>query len=508
VSDRFLTVAAQKKSPRSALFYARASLTAVGILLSCATGLHAQALIFRHVTVIDATGAAPQKDVDVAIDGPRIVTIAKKIRLPRAEAARVRIVEAKGKFLIPGLWDMHVHLSAPEIYFPLLVANGITGVREMFSGIPIQTIRQWRALPDVPRIVAPGFLDGPPMLSGGTPPPGAIAIGTPDQARFAVRALAQSGVDFIKVYNSIPRDAYFALAAEARAIGIPFAGHVPEAVSPAEASGVGQHSQEHLINILLACSTKEAELRAARVAMMLDPNMTGEARMRELGFPNPAGLIDTYDEQKAAALFQTFVRNGTWQTPTLALLDGFAHARDENVVNDPRRKYFPKVWTDAWDPRKTYFLRDLFVKNAVPDDRQYNALNVRIRVLLERYEKLVGDMHRAGVEFLAGTDANGVNPVMPGFGLHRELELLVAAGLTPLEALQCATRNPARYFGQATQGGTVEVGKAADLVLLNADPLSDIGNTRQIEAVVMRGRYYSRADLDAMLSRVAEQVAK
>ena len=474
-----------------------------------ASFLPAQSLVIEHVTVIDATGGATQKNVDVAIDGDRIVTITKKFKPLPSQAQRIRFVEGKGKFLIPGLWDMHVHLGPPEIFFPLLIANGITGVREMFSGIPMQTIRQWRASrdaigPDVPRIVAPGFLDGPPLLSGGQPPPGAIAIGTAEQARSAVRALAATGVDFLKVYNSIPRDAYFALAEEARAIGIPFAGHVPEAVSPAEASDAGQRSQEHLINIMLACSTKEEELRAARVELMLSQKISGEARMRELGFPNPAGLFDTYDPKKAAALFQTFVRNGTWQTPTLVLLDSFARARDEDVISDPRRKYFPKAWTQAWDPRNTFFLKDLFV----PTDREYNGLNVRIRVLLERYQQLVGDMHRAGVEFLAGTDANGVSPVMPGFALHRELELLVASGLTPLEALQSATRNAARYLAAAKEAGTVEVGKAADLVLLNADPLLDIRNTQQIDSVVMRGRYFSRGDLDAMLAKVAAAVVK
>jgi hypothetical protein len=319
-----------------------------------------------------------------------------------------------------------------------------------------------------------------------------------------VRALAQSGVDFVKVYNSIPRDAYFALSAEARAIGIPFAGHVPEAVSPLEASQAGQRSQEHLINILLACSTDEEKLRAARVELMLSQQITGEARMREIAFPNPAGLFDTYSETKAAALFQTFVSNGTWQTPTLALLDGFARARDADFIADPRRQYLPKIWLQAWDPRYTFFLKDLFATEGA-----YDSLNARIRALLTRYEKLVGDMLKAGVEFLAGTDANGVNPVFPAFGLHRELELLAASGLTPMEALQTATRNPARYFLKANQlpfadAGTIEIGRAADLVLLNADPLIDIRNTQQIEAVVMRGRYYSREDLDAMLAQVAK----
>ncbi len=391
---------------------------------------------------------------------------------------------------------MHMHLGPPEIFFPLLVANGITGVREMFTGIPMPTIRAWRAQPDIPRIAASGFIDGPPMLSNGPSPPGAFAVATPDQARFAVHALAESGVDFLKIYSSVPRDAYFALAQEARAVGIPFAGHVPEAVSPAEASDAGQRSQEHLNNILLACSTREEELRAERVGTMLSQQISGEDRMRTLAFPSPEGLFDTYNQQKATDLFRTFVKNGTWQTPTLALLSGFARARDEDFVNDPRRRYLLPAWKEAWDPQKTFFLRDL-----APAD--HDALNARIRALLARHQELVRDMRSAGVEFLAGTDTNGWNPVLPGFGLHEELALLVGSGLTPLQALQTATRNPAQYFGRLSDMGTVDVGKSADLIVLNADPLRDIRNTQKIDAVVMRGHYYSRQDLDAMLARAA-----
>jgi hypothetical protein len=471
-------------------------------LFAIACALHAQVLIIRDVTVIDATGAPSKKDFDVAIERGRLTAVAKKIRVAK-NARDVQIVDGKGKFLIPGLWDMHIHLpsqgAGPQIFFPLLVANGITGVRDMFTAIPMATVRQWRTSPDIPRIVVPGFLDGPPMLSAGIPPPGAFAIANPDQARLAVRTLAHSGVDFIKVYNSIPRDAYVALAEEAHAIGITIAGHVPEAVSPLEASNAGQRSQEHLINLLLACSTDEEKLRTQRIELMLSQQISGEARMRELAFPNPQGLFDTYSEEKAAALFQTFVKNGTWQTPTLALLDGFAHAQDADFINDPRRKYLPAIWTQQWDPHITFFLKDLFASEGA-----YEQLNARIRALLARYEKLVGDMRRAGVEFLAGTDANGTNPVFPAFGLHRELQLLVESGLTPMEALQSATRNPGRYFGAPNEGGTVEAGRAADLVLLNADPLRDIRNTEKIEAVVMRGKYFSRADLDGLLAQVAK----
>jgi hypothetical protein len=448
-----------------------------------------QSLILKNLTVIDATGAPPQKNVSVSIAGGRIAAIQKKIHTRKGD----RVIDATGKYLIPGLWDMHIHLGSPDIFFPLLIANGITGVRDMFSGIPMPTIHAWRARSDVPRIVAPGFIDGPPMLSTGPPRPGAMAVATPDQARFAVRALAASGVDFLKVYSSVPRDAYFALAAEARAIGIPFAGHSPEEVSPLEASEAGQRSEEHLIDILLECSTREQELRKDRVSMMLSDQITGEERMRQLAFPP---FDEDYSEDKAQKLFAAFVKNGTWHAPTLVLLEGFARASDDDFVNDPRRKYLLKPWNEAWEPRKTFFLRDL-----APEG--WAALNTRIRTLLERYEKLVGGMHKAGVEFLAGTDANGWNPVLPGFGLHEELALLVMAGLTPLEALQTATRNASRYFG-LTDFGTIELNKSADLVLLDADPLEDIRNTSKIQAVFLRGRYYTRADLDAMLARAAE----
>jgi hypothetical protein len=448
----------------------------------------AQSLIIQNVTIIDATGGEPRPAMSVGIENGQITAIKKSIKAPKGAG----IVDGTGKFLIPGLWDMHVHLNRPEIFFPLLLANGITGVREMFTGIPIRTIREWRMRAGVPRIYAAGFLDGPMMLNNGPPPPGAFAVADPEQARFAVRSLAESGVDFLKVYNSIPRDAYFAIADEARSIGIPFAGHVPEAVSNGEASDAGQLSEEHLINMLLDCSTNADRLRAARIATMTSDKITGEARLRALAWPDMEGLFDTYSEEKANLLFAKFVQNGTWQTPTLVVLSGFARAREEQFTHDPRRRFLPKQWTDSWDPRATFYLRDLS-----PED--YDVLHARIVMLLARYQKLVGDMRKAGVEFLAGTDASGWNPVLPGFGLHEELALLVDSGFTPMEALQSATRNPARYFNKLDEMGTIEVKKSADLVLLNADPLEDIHNTQKIEAVILRGRYYSRKDLNALL---------
>jgi hypothetical protein len=447
-------------------------------------------IVFEHVTIIDATGAAPHTNVSLLVSGGRIAQIAKKVKAPRG----ARKVDATGKFLIPGLWDMHVHLGAPDGFFPLLVANGITGIREMYSGVAPSALVPLRSRPDVPQLVVSAFLDGPRMLSNGPPPPGAAAVATAEQARIAVRGLAASGADFLKVYNSLPREAYFAIAQEARAVGIPFVGHVPEEVSPAEASAAGQRSQEHLINILLACSTRESELRAARIQVMNSNAISGQERLRELGFPNPEGLFDTYNEDKCAALFKTFVSNGTWHTPTLVLLAGFAHGDD--FARDPRIASQPHILRDAPHPRQKFYMQDL-------SPEAYAALEQRIGALLERYKRLVGDMHRAGVEFLAGTDTSVSNPVLIGYGLHEELALLVESGLTPMEALQTATLNPARFFGAQDRMGTIEAGKAADLVLLDADPLQDIRNTQTIRAVVMRGRFFERSDLDEMLKRAA-----
>jgi cytosine/adenosine deaminase-related metal-dependent hydrolase len=417
----------------------------------------AQDIVFEHATVIDATGAPAREDVSVAIAGGRIVSIAKDVK----PAPGTRLIDATGKFLIPGLWDMHVHLDPQGNALRALAANGITGIREMYSGIPIATLAAWRARPDNPRIVAAGFLDGPLMLNAGPAPPDAYAVGTAEQARLAIALLTAAGADFLKVYNSLPRDAYFAIALESKRLGIPFAGHVPEAVSPAEASEAGQRSQEHLINILLACSTREQELRRERIALMNSQVISGEEQELQLGFPDPQGLFDTYDDTKAATLFKTFVKNATWHTPTLALLQSFLADK-----NRARGMAYMKVLTPE----------------------QFDAWIERIGVLLERYKKLVGDMHRAGVEFLAGTDSGPNTPASPGTSLHDELELFVESGFTPMEALQTATRNPARYLGKLQEMGTLEPGKVADMVLLDANPLDDIRNTRKISLVVLRGR--------------------
>lgn len=424
------------------------------------------AVVFEHATVIDATGAPPQADVTVIVRGGLIESIGPELARPVGSI----VVDASGKFLIPGLWDMHVHMPGLRDSFRILVANGITGVREMYSGDAPALYDPWRTQAGAVRMVVPGMIDAPVR----PPTPGAIYVRTEEDARAAVGLLAASRAEFIKVYSSLSREAYFAAADEARRVGIPFAGHVPESVSPAEAAEAGQLSQEHLINILLASSTREDELRAGRLQLLADPSLPVMERARQFGWPRTEGLWDTYDPKKAEQLFDRFLDYGVWHTPTLVVSKYYA---------DPQGGSLP-------------MLEGLDAAGVATFARH-------VERWLTRHQQLVGDMHRAGVPFLAGSDSGPATGVPLGISLHEELELLVASGLSPLEALQTATRNPAFYFGVLTLMGTVEVGKSADLVLLDANPLDDIRNTRRISAVVLRGAYYPRAALDAMLAATA-----
>lgn len=405
-----------------------------------------QPLVFTHVTVIDMTGAPAQTDMTVVITGNRISALGKtrKIRVPKG----VKAVDGTGKFLIPGLWDMHVHLeiSGKEASIPLYLAKGITGLRDMGGNIDL--INQWRQqLPQgsllTPHIVAAG------SILDGSPPewPLRIVVKNEVEARQAVGSLKSRGVNFIKVHNLLSRDVYFAIADEAKKEGLPFAGHVPIAVTATEASNAGQRSIEHL-----------------------------------------SGLPSTYNDGNARTLFALFAKNDTWQCPTLVALRGIAFVNDADFTNDSRVRYIQPSVKESWT-----FQINTFFKGRTPEDIAVAKMSLQGNL------KQVGAMHRAGVEFLAGSDV-GFPYMFPGFSLHDELVLLVQAGLTPMEALQAATRNPAKYLGLLNSLGTVEKGKTANLVLLEANPLENISNTEKIAAVVVNGKLLSKELLQKMLS--------
>ncbi len=442
-------------------------------------------LVFTHVTVIDMTGAPPSPDMTVVISGDRITELGKSAAVHAPEGAQV--VDATGKFMIPGLWDMHVHWYHKD-YLPLFVANGVTGIRVMW-GSPLH--HQWRqeigrgTLLGPRMAIASAIVDGPKPIW-----PGSLAVGTDAEGRQAVIKSKQEGADFIKVYSRLPREAYFAIADEAKKQGIPFAGHVPGPVSVAEASDAGQKSIEHFTSFLEACSTREEELRKA--------SADAWAKLPEgQAFPSRATLrplsrqmLDTFSPEKANALFARLARNHTWQCPTLTVLRNMAFIKDPAIHDDRRVKYMPPGIASGWDPAGDFRLKD-----RTEEDYELGRLTYK------KLTELVAPMRRAGVEFLAGTDV--LNPYcFPGFSLHDELTLLVKAGLSPMEALQAATLNPARFLDKEKDLGTVEKGKIADLVVLEANPLEDIGNSKKIDAVVLNGRLFPKPELQKMLADI------
>jgi hypothetical protein len=429
------------------------------------------ALAFIHVNLIDATGGPLQPDMTVVVRDGHIADIGKggDVKAP----SDAQVVNGAGKYLIPGLWDMHVHTvfgdwipRNEKVVLPMFVANGVTGVRDM--GGDLDVLLQWRA------DIAAGKLLGPRMVIAGPTPrfPSSAPVANAADGRKTVDDLQARGVDFIKIQSLIPRDGYFAAAAEARKLGIVFVGHVPDAVRASEAANAGQKSIERFTGIFEGSTTIEDQL---------------------LKGPKSLGLnVSHYDPARAKTLIASMVKNQTWQVPTLVWERGQWLVDDIDLSHDPRTKYAATAWKERTWPM---FVHDIM------KDMDTDPLPVRKRFVQMELEMTLA-MFRAGVPFMAGTDTAAGVHIFPGFSLHDELGLFVKAGLTPMQALQTATRNPARFLGRLAEMGTVEKSKVADLVLLDANPLVDIGNTKKIRAVVLAGRYFSRADLDQMLKGI------
>ena len=451
-----------------------------------------QALVFTHVTVIDATGAPGKPDMTVVITGNRISQLGPTNTMRVSKDAQV--VDATGEFLIPGLWDMHIHwFGFDKSYLQLFTANGVTGVRVMW-GAPIHF--EWRKEIQAGTLLGPRMVIASAILDGPKPIwPGSVAVANEAEARAAVISVKKQGFDFVKVYSLLPREAYFAIADEAKKQGLAFAGHVPYSVSAGEASDAGQKSIEHLTGILAACSSREAELSKGFQDVYFNPPQGKRLPSPMRTRPLTRMMLETFSPDKAATLFSRLKRNHTWQCPTLTVLRSGAFINDAHFRDDPRLKYMPTQLRTSWDPTA-----DFRFKERTAEDFDLS------RLVYKKQIELVGMMHRAGVELLAGTDV--LNPYcFPGFSLHDELTLLVQAGLSPMDALQAATINPARFLGQEHELGTVEKGKIADLVLLEANPLEDIRNTTKINSVVLNGRFLDRNALDQLLTEL-EAAAK
>ena len=434
-------------------------------------------LIIHDVTVIDAAGAPAKPHQTIIVRDGKIEAIDSSGGDSGRKLSGTR-VDGTGKFLIPGLWDMYVHMvfgdwfpRGKAVTLPLFVANGITGVRDM--GGELEVLQQWRKEISAGTMIGPRIVMAGPMLDGPKPRfPSSVAIRTPEDGRRAIDDLKRRGADFIKLQSLVPRDAVFAIADEAKKQGIPFVGHVPDAVRASEASNAGQKSFEHLIGIFEGSSPLEDEF------------IKGSKTEKQ--------FLSSYDPKRAEALFALLAKNQTWQCPTLVWERGGNLIDQTDFAHDTRAKYVPVYWKDVTWKRFT---------DEIEHDFNTDDLATR-KAFVEKELEVVNAMHRAGIPFLAGTDTPPGVYIFPGFSLHEELQRFVAAGFTPMEALQTATLNPAKFLGMEGRLGTIEKGKLADLVLLDANPLDDIRNTQKIAAVIVNGRYLSRAELDKMLAGV------
>jgi imidazolonepropionase-like amidohydrolase len=437
-------------------------------------------MVINHVTIINPGAASVRADQAVVIVGDRITAVFDAAKFQPAKNARV--IEGKGQYLIPGLWDMHVHSAfgdwfpgGRDIILPLFIANGVTGVRDMGGDLPV--LMEWRKQISAGQIIGPRMIFSGPMLDGYLPGgklrfPSSVAVTTPASAVAAVDLLKAQGVDFIKVQSVISHDAYLAAATEAHKRGLPIVGHVPDTVRIKEVVEAGQKSIEHLMGIFEGCSTEE------------DRFVRGEGNLKL--------LLTTQDQQRCHALTRLLAQNQTWQVPTLAWQRGGTFLDQRDLKHQPLEKYVPAYWRDVTWRRFTDEMMPDLLRDPLTLRQQYFASNLQ----------MVGALHRAGVPFMAGTDSAPGVYIMPGFSLHDELANFVEAGFTPMESLQTATSNPAKFLGRESSDGSVESGKIADLVLLSANPLDDIHNTQKITAVVASGQLFDRAALDQILIKV------
>ncbi|HYO11840.1 MAG TPA: amidohydrolase family protein [Thermoanaerobaculia bacterium] len=446
---------------------------AVSLLVGCGGRLPqpdspagAPALLVRDVTLIDGTGAPPRQHASVLVRSGIIQEIgdAASLQVPRG----AQVVEGRGRFLIPGLWDAHVHLSyGDETLLGVLVANGVTSVRDM--GGDLEILDTLRARIDKGELVGPRIFRTGPVVDGPKPGvPHRLTVTGPEEAREAVARLQGLGVDLIKIHNAVPREAFFALAEEARRRGLPFAGHVPMTVEPAEAAGAGQRSVEHIATLI-----------------------EGTYMARFANEPAALEAMPRWMEEEVPRLAAIFARQGTVFVPTIIAYDLRARRGALADHPDPRVRYVSPALREYWDLA--------FPLNA--RDRDPASLALR-RKFVEDGLEMTRRMHEAGVAIAVGSDLAG-RDVLPGFSVHDEIALLVAAGLSPLEALRAATMEPARMLDVAGTLGTIAPGKTADLVLLEGDPLVEIRNVGRIAAVVLRGRLLRREDLDRLLESAA-----
>ena len=450
--------------------------------LLAATGAHASGtLALTNVTVIDVADGRARPAQTVLIEDGRILAVDDSARAKVPSGATA--VDGRGRFLVPGFWDMHVHSHRDRrwtYHYPLFVGHGVTGVRDAGTHLS-SALELMSAHPSMP--AAPTVVWGSPPLDGPSPVLSfALALEVETAADDITRLLQRSGFDFIKTYDRLSPANYHALALAADREGLRIEGHVPLAMSPAEAVAAGHDLIDHLTLVVESCAPGALEHVHAMVAA--DPSAADSLGI--LMDPALAKLLEGYDANRCRELFALFAKHGVWQVPTLVQLRGFVLPEEARRVAADRAAETTPALIAEWSAA---------AQDGDPARLAAGAAVYRLQLAALR------PMQDAGVPLMVGTDTSNEAWVFAGSSVHDEMALFVDAGLTPLEALQAATLRPLQYAGRARAGRAITAGEIADLVLLDADPRNDIGNTRTIRAVVMRGQLFERDALDALLEK-------
>jgi hypothetical protein len=473
-------------------------------------------VLLTDVTVVNTRDGSLAPGMNLLMDKGKIVSITPASNAPTG--ANVTTIDTHGKFVVPGFTDMHAHVlenAHPNDMLTLMLSNGITGWRQMNGSPELLKERREGTLPmsglEPALLSMPGVILTP--LNAWSPESGVAQV---DEER-------AEGADFIKVIL-VNAPTFFAAQAEAKRLHIPFAGHLPAGVDIVAASKGGMTSVEHLgagTDLLIPCSTDEAVLRAAiakappiegfpfnvvhllpfrsRILQMLLPRIVVNTTslVSKAGLVNLRHMMSTYDENKCKRLAAEFVADGTWQDPTLNREKTSMEAADPEFLKSPHNRYMaPEELADWWTSERKFAAQ--FSAADRKTFRDYHDFHLRLVKLFDE----------VGVKLLIGEDAGGAGWVVPGFAIHQEFDEFQKAGVSPLHILQDTTINAAQYLGRTSTMGTVEPGKNADLVLLDANPIESAQNLHKIYAVVRDGHYLSRQDLDEALSKLAAKQAK
>jgi hypothetical protein len=473
------------------------------------------ALTIVNARIVDVRSATVSREMDVTIEGERIVSIRKASRKVRSG----EIFDARSQYLMPGLWDMHAHVNYPayaaEWILPMMTASGVTGVRDLSGdcwqpGCPdnIGFMRQLQARVDSGELIGPrllsigsGLVHGPRRMDHGAP-----AWSAPqdaDHARELVRQLKARGVDFIKPYDTLPRDAYLAMLKEARRLKLPVSGHVPMSIASTDAVRAGQSTIEHAKHPIIDCSRYGPEFHqifaqwAAGASHRIYRNWATAADGDEDigGYYEP--ILAGFDAALCSRVLRSIARSGAYYVPTLITRKFEALADHTPFLSDPRLQHVPPQMRADWNADAGRFQKRFASSPA--EKAAYLGL-------YQRAVELVGKAHAAGIPILVGTDATD-SYCFPGSSLHDELRELSAGGMPNAAILRAATLSAAEFLGRTRDFGTVERGKVADLILVAADPLDHIDNTRLITAVVRNGRLLDGEALRALQTRAEAFVA-